>query len=109
MLVVANMDETLHFYTAVLGFGVVKKFPDYSIVERDGASIHFMTTSDESVVRGHTDIYIEVDDITALWDRVKTLKEKYWIRDLFRQPYGMTEFHIEDPNGSLVFVGQKTV
>ncbi len=111
MLAVADMDETLSFYTSVLGFGVVKKFPDYSIVERDGATLHFTKAADESVlaaVRGHAEIYIEVENITPLWAHVKTLKDKYPIRDLFDQPYGMTEFHIGDPNQCLVFVGQKT-
>jgi hypothetical protein len=59
-------------------------------------------------VRGHADIYIEVDDIDSLWQHVQTFKDRYKIRDLFDQPYGMTEFHISDPNGCLVFLGQKT-
>jgi len=111
MLAVADMDETLDFYTAVLGFSVAMKSPEYSIVEKDGATIHFMKAADESVmaaVRGHTEIYIEVDDITLLWNHVKTFKGKYKIRDMFDRDYGMTEFHIGDPNGCLVFVGQKT-
>jgi predicted enzyme related to lactoylglutathione lyase len=111
MLVVADMDETLDFYVTVLGFSISRKSPDYSIVERDGATVHFMKAADESVmaaVRGHTDIYLEVEDIAALWEHVKTFKGKYRIRDLFDQPYGMTEFHIGDPNECLIFVGQKT-
>ncbi len=111
MLAVADMDETLAFYTTVLGFSVVRKSAGYSIVERDGASIHFMKAADESVmaaVRGHADIYIEVENIGALWKQVRTFKGKYRIRDLFDQPYGMTEFHISDPNECLVYIGQKS-
>ena len=111
MLVVADMDETLDFYTVVLGFSVIRKSPAYSIVGRDGATIHFMKAADESVmaaVRGHAEIYIEVDDILSLWDHVKTFQGKYTMRDLVDQSYGMTEFHIGDPNDCLVFVGQKT-
>jgi predicted enzyme related to lactoylglutathione lyase len=110
MLAVANMDETVNFYIQVLGFTVMKHFPEYAIVERDGATIHFMPAADESVlkaVRGHTEIYLEVDDIAALWSHVQTFKDHYRIRDLFEQPYGMIEFHIGDPNGCLIFVGQK--
>jgi hypothetical protein len=59
-------------------------------------------------VRGHTEIYIEVDDITSLWEQVEPMKERYKIRGLIDQPYGMTEFHIADPNDCLVFVGQPT-
>jgi predicted enzyme related to lactoylglutathione lyase len=111
MLAVAYMDQTLDFYTNLLGFAVTMKSPEYSIVERDGATIHFMPAADESVmraVRGHTEIYIEVDDIQALWEHVDTHRGSHKVRDLFDQPYGMTEFHIGDPNDCLVFVGQPT-
>ncbi len=111
MLAVANMDETLAFYQEVLGFTAMMKSAEYSIVERDGLNIHFMNAASEHVmecVRGHTEIYIEVSGIRGLWEHVKTFKERYRIRDLFDREYGMTEFHIEDPNGCLVFVGEAT-
>ena len=112
MLAVANMEETLAFYQEVLGFIARMKSADYSIVERDGQTIHFMKAASEEVmrcVRGHTEIYIEVSGIASLWEQVKTFKGRYSIRDLFERDYGMTEFHIDDPNGCLVFVGEPTV
>jgi catechol 2,3-dioxygenase-like lactoylglutathione lyase family enzyme len=111
MLAVANMEETLAFYQEVLGFTAMMKSAEYSIVERDGLTIHFMKAASEHVmecVRGHTEIYIEVSGIRSLWEHVKTFKERYRIRDLFDREYGMTEFHIGDPNGCLVFVGEPT-
>jgi catechol 2,3-dioxygenase-like lactoylglutathione lyase family enzyme len=111
MLAVADMDETLAFYQEVLGFAAMMKSPDYSIVERNGQTIHFMKAASEQVmecVRGHTEIYIEVAGIRSLWEHVKTFKERYKVRDLFDREYGMTEFHIGDPNGCLVFVGEPT-
>jgi hypothetical protein len=41
-------------------------------------------------------------------EHVKTFKDRYRIRDFFERGYGMTEFHIEDPNECLVFVGDPT-
>jgi predicted enzyme related to lactoylglutathione lyase len=111
MLAVADMDKTLDFYSDILGFTVSMKSPDYSIVERDGATIHLMKAASESVlqaVRGHTEIYIEVDDISTLWQHVEACKGEYKIKELHDRPYGMTEFHIGDPNDCLVFVGQQT-
>jgi catechol 2,3-dioxygenase-like lactoylglutathione lyase family enzyme len=111
MLAVADMEETLAFYHDVLGFTPIIKSPDYSIVERDGQTIHFMKAASEEVmrcVRGHTEIYIEVSSIRSLWEHVKTFKDRHHIRDLFDRDYGMTEFHIGDPNGCLVFVGERT-
>ena len=111
MLAVADMEETLGFYKEVLGFSARMKSPEYAIVERDGQTIHFMKAASEHVmecVRGHTEIYIEVSGIRSLWEHVKTFNERYSIRDLFDREYGMTEFHIGDPNGCLVFVGEPT-
>jgi catechol 2,3-dioxygenase-like lactoylglutathione lyase family enzyme len=111
MLAVADLDETIAFYRDVLGFKPTLESPEYSIVERDGQAIHFMKAASEEVlrcVRGHTEIYIEVSGIDSLWQHVKTFKERYRIRDLFDREYGMTEFHISDPNECLVFVGEQT-
>jgi catechol 2,3-dioxygenase-like lactoylglutathione lyase family enzyme len=109
ILAVANMEETLAFYRDVLGFTFILESPGYSIVERDGQTIHFQKAASEEVmncVRGHNEIYIEVSDIHPLWEHVKSFKNRYKIRDLFDRDYGMTEFHISDPNDCLVFVGQ---
>jgi catechol 2,3-dioxygenase-like lactoylglutathione lyase family enzyme len=109
MLAAADMEETLTFYEEVLGFKPIMKSSAYSIVERDGQTIHFHKADSEEVmncVRGHTEIYVEVSDIHPLWEHVKTFKNRYRIRDLFDRDYGMTEFHISDPNDCLVFVGQ---
>jgi predicted enzyme related to lactoylglutathione lyase len=111
MLAVADMDATIVFYQEVLGFAPTMTSPEYSIVARNGQTIHFMKAASEDVmkcVRGHTEIYIEVSGIHALWEHVKTFKDRYKIRDLFDREYGMTEFHIGDPNECLVFVGERT-
>jgi catechol 2,3-dioxygenase-like lactoylglutathione lyase family enzyme len=111
MLAAADMEETLAFYRDVLGFKPRMKSAEYSIVERDGQTIHFMKAASEEVlrcVRGHTEIYIEVSNIASLWEHVRPLQGRYRIRDLCVRDYGMTEFHIEDPNGCLVFVGEPT-
>ncbi|HME13749.1 MAG TPA: VOC family protein [Candidatus Acidoferrum sp.] len=111
MLAVADMDESMAFYHNVLGFTATLKSPAYSIIERDGQTIHLQLAANDEVmkcVRDHTEIYIEVAGIAALWEHVKTFKDRYRIRDLFARDYGMTEFHISDPNSCLVFVGEPT-
>jgi predicted enzyme related to lactoylglutathione lyase len=111
MLAVASMDETIAFYQIVLGFTVTLKTPEYSVIERDGQTIHFQLAASDEVmkcVRDHTEIYIEVSGIQPLWEHVKTFKNRYRIRDLFDREYGMTEFHISDPNSCLVFVAEPT-
>jgi len=111
MLATDDMDATLRFYDTVLGFKPIMQSPSYSIVERDGRLIHIQKAASEEVmhcVRNHTEIYIEVSNIHSIWDHVKTFKHQYRIRDLFDREYGMTEFHIADPHGCLIFVGEPT-
>jgi len=111
MLAVADMQQSIAFYRDVLGFGVEMESADYSIVVRDGATIHLARAASDEVmacVRGHAEIYIEVDDLSEMWAAVEPLKDRFKIRGLIEQPYGMTEFHIGDPNDCLVFVGQPT-
>jgi predicted enzyme related to lactoylglutathione lyase len=111
MLATDDMDATLSFFRSVLGFTTTLLSPDYSIVERNGQTIHFQCAADESVMksmREHTEIYIEVSGILDLWQHVKTFKDRYRIRDLFDREYGMTEFHIADPHSCLIFVGEPT-
>ena len=70
MLAVANMEESIAFYHDVLGFIPILESPGYSIIERNGQTIHFQKADSEEVmncVRGHTEIYIEVSGIGSLW------------------------------------------
>lgn len=111
MLAVADMDMTLAFYAEVLDFDLVLSNPDYSIVEKDGATIHFTKAADDSVmqaVRGHASIYIEVNDIQTLWQRVQPYRDRYKMTEPSVRSYGMTEFHVNDPNDCLIFIGQET-
>jgi len=111
MIVAGNMDEAIEFYQTVLGFTATLKTANYSIVQRDGQTVHLQLAASEEVMefhRKHTEIYIEVSGILALWEHVKAFKNRYHIRDLFERDYGMTEFHISDPNSCLVFVGENT-
>ena len=111
MLATDNMEETILFYETLLGFKPIMKSPEYAVIERDGLTIHLQKAADEATMkcmREHTEIYIEVSDIHDLWEHVKTFKSRYRIRDLFDREYGMTEFHIADPHGCLVFVGEPT-
>ena len=74
MLAVANMDESIAFYQNVLGFTVTLKSPEYSIIARDGQTIHLQLAANDEVlrcVRDHTEIYIEVTNITALWQNLQ--------------------------------------
>src|ERR1700731_2700788 len=77
MLAVANMEETIVFYKSVLGFTPTRNSPEYSIVERDDQTIHFMKAASEEIMtrlRGHTEIYIELIGIRCRLEHVRTFK-----------------------------------
>lgn len=111
MLATNDMKKTISFYSKVLGFQPVLESPQYLVLERDGQTVHFQNAANEEVMRSmreHTEFYLEVSDIRDLWEHVKTFKGEYKIRDLFNREYGMTEFHVIDPNGVAIFVGEPT-
>jgi len=111
MLATVDMNRTKYFYERVLGFKPVLDSPNYLVLERDGQTIHFQNAASEEVMRAmrkHGEFYLEVSGINALWEHVKTLRDEYKISDLCDREYGMTEFHIIDANGVLVFVGEPT-
>ena len=94
-----------------LGFAIAQQSPEYSVIERDGQTIHLQRAASDEIVkilRNHVEIYIEVSGIQQLWQHVQSFKNRYRLRDLFERDYGMTEFHVIDPNSCLVFVGERT-
>ncbi len=109
MLCVSDLERFVAFYRDVLLFDVLMNSSRYAIIERDGATIHLHPADEEvlSRLRGQIEIYIEVDDLDALWEHVSRFRGGKWrIREPFTQAYGMREFHIDDPDGCTVFIGQ---
>lgn len=107
---VADMRRSIAFYTEVLGFEIARQSGDYSILTKDGASLHLTLADDASVLdatRGHISIYLELEAIEPLWTHVSLFRDRYKVRDPFDREYGMREFHIIDPDDCLIFVGEQ--
>ena len=78
MLAVANMDESIAFYQNVLGFAIAQQSPEYSVIERDGQTIHLQRAASDEIVktlRNHVEIYIEVSGIQQLWQHVQSFQK----------------------------------
>jgi predicted enzyme related to lactoylglutathione lyase len=109
VLPVADMDRAVAFFRDVLGFTPAVESTHYTLIRRDGATVHLTKATDAEVmrgVRGHLAIYLEVQGIEELWAHVQGFRAKYRMRDLFDRDYDMREFHIEDPDGCLIQVGE---
>jgi len=106
---VSDMENSIRFYTDVLGFHTALRSDTYSILTKDNASLHLTRAENPSVLdatRGHLSFYLEVGEIESLWSHVSGFRDRYKIRDLFDRDYGMREFHIADPDDCLIFVGE---
>jgi len=106
---VSDMEESIRFYTDVLGFHIAMQSDDYSILTKDNTSLHLTRAESQAVLdatRGHVSFYLEVEDVESLWSHVSRFRDRYKVRDLFDRDYGMREFHIADPNDCLIFVGE---
>jgi catechol 2,3-dioxygenase-like lactoylglutathione lyase family enzyme len=101
-----DLDETLAFYRR-LGFAVALRQtePDvYAIVRRGEIEIHFWGCSDRRIAENSA-CYVRLDNVQALFDefeatgigRLGALEDK---------PWGMREFHVIDPSGNLIRIGQ---
>ena len=111
MLNVADIIAEVTFFRDVLGFTDLMGEGGYSVMHRDGTEIHIAENHDEEVlshVKGRMQIYVQTDDIDALWEHAQPFSETYRMRALFEREYGMTEFHMQTPGGILVFVAEGT-
>jgi catechol 2,3-dioxygenase-like lactoylglutathione lyase family enzyme len=110
ILPVADIDRSVGFYTEVLRFAVKFHLSNYAILTSGNGSIILTRAESQAVmddVMGHMSFYLELDDIEPLWAHVSQFKERYKTREPFDREYDMREFHIIDPDGCLIFVGQQ--
>jgi catechol 2,3-dioxygenase-like lactoylglutathione lyase family enzyme len=108
---VADVERSFAFYTDVLGFSRVMSVPDtapyvWVRLSRDGIEVDL--NDPKTAVKDYPGLagkplgatgclFIEVEGVRALHDVLAT-KAKLAM-PLITQPYGMTEFAIEDPDG----------
>jgi catechol 2,3-dioxygenase-like lactoylglutathione lyase family enzyme len=103
--VLASLDFalTLDFYTRHLGFTAIAKHPDYLIVQRDGAEIHFWLCADKHIAE-NTSCYVRVADTDALFAEFTGAGLN--LAPPAVRTWGMKELYIIDPHGNLLKFGQ---
>lgn len=117
-LMVKDVNQTLAYYTEVLGFTLVATVPDqgrlvWGMVKAGGAT--FMFQEEKSLKKeypalskfqqgGGLTFYIHVTDVQALFDSLKL--KVTMAGPLIKKPYGATEFAIEDINGYILTFSQ---
>ena len=120
-LIVSSVDRSLSFYTDVLGFARGITVPEqspfvFASVTSGPIEIFFndrSTVTKESpqmaglAFGGGNTMFIEVDGIDALHDRIKP--NVTITMPLATQWYGMREFAITDPDGYVITFAQRVV
>jgi catechol 2,3-dioxygenase-like lactoylglutathione lyase family enzyme len=106
---VSDLEASLAFYTATLGFTERFRFGDYAGVEHGEVQIHLSgpaSTNKRQVGQGG--IYIFCDDVDSYYADLiaKGATLQAPPRDY---EYGMRDFAIEDPDGNLLGFGQEVI
>lgn len=109
MINVADADATIDWYVSI-GFEVIDTYEEegevnWAFLKRGGAAL---MVNKRDLTPGSTvgvNLYIDVDDVDALW---ADLKDRVTVSEAITdQFYGMRDFWIEDPNGTIVGFGQQ--
>ncbi|MBI4666548.1 MAG: hypothetical protein HY751_09090 [Nitrospinae bacterium] len=129
-MMVENVNSTLEYYTAQLGFELVMAVPQdsrevlfefnrerplvYAMVKKDGAELMFQTRESlmEDVpaftgqsIGSSVTFYMETDDLDGIFQKLGPSV------DVVKKPettwYGMREFYIRDLNGYILGFGQR--
>ncbi|HYW72572.1 MAG TPA: hypothetical protein VE961_16160 [Pyrinomonadaceae bacterium] len=109
---VANVGATIRWYEQELGFAG-DPFPahepyQFGILRRDRVEIMLQRVADYKKPDlydlrnggGVWDAYLRITGLSDLYERVKERLELR--KPLRRQPYGLSEFEVKDPNGYIL-------
>ncbi|PTX55942.1 glyoxalase/bleomycin resistance protein/dioxygenase superfamily protein [Litoreibacter ponti] len=104
-----DLEAQRHFFERILGFTCGFQADNYAFLRRDRVAVRLLEVDfDLSDERREQMVYIDVDDVDALWAELEpalsTLPEGR-VRPPFNQPYNQREFHVKDEGACLLFFG----
>jgi len=106
-----DLQAEIAFFRDRLGFvvGFEGYDPGYAFLKRDGVAIRLLETeADLSDPKREQMVYIDVDDVDALWAEVapnlRDLPDSR-VRAPFNQVYDQREFHVIDEGACLLLFG----
>ncbi|REK17728.1 MAG: glyoxalase/bleomycin resistance/extradiol dioxygenase family protein [Planctomycetota bacterium] len=110
-LFVSDMQQSIDFYTNVLGFEQQKGQPNCVPVRSGSVLIalgpaaglppkHHFNPEVQNCRRGlGVEIVLEVDNVQAFFDEVNATGYKRILSPLRQHPWGLTDFRVADPDG----------
>lgn len=105
---VSSLDDSLVYYTEVLGFSEHFRFGDYAGVKYEEIQIHLSGPGATNKRKtGEGGIYIFCDDVDSYYTEITARGAKtQGAPENF--DYGLRDFVIEDPDGNLISIAQET-
>ena len=105
-----NLDQTIDFYTNMLGFTCNDRNDDWgwASLSRDEVNVMLSKPNEHMPFNGSTftgSFYIDTDDVDAAWEMVKDKVKICYEPETF--DWGMREFAVYDNNGYIIQFGQE--
>src|SRR5579872_1995669 len=89
-----NIEKTVAFFKALLGFKISVDVKTYVILSKDNLTVHILRAGSDI---GEMEFYLEVDNIDLLWNDMKDKLNGITFKEPFDREYGMREAHIIIP------------
>ena len=112
VFLVGDIQRVIPWYQGI-GFEADYVPPGFCILRRDGVQIFLQqqdgyTKPEDPAARerGAWDVYIETDNVAALFEEISARPDAKVTRGLTRQEYGQIEFEVIDPNGYVLVFAQ---
>jgi uncharacterized glyoxalase superfamily protein PhnB len=108
MLTVVSINDSVRFYSEVLGFSCIARVDGWATVAFHGVEVMFSLANEhlpfiKPEMTGS--LYFKTDDADALWERLRDRCEIVYPIENF--DYGMREFAVRDNSGYLLQFGQR--
>ncbi len=111
----SDINKTIAFYQK-LGFQVISDadYQDYVLIHRDLFELHFFLSPEHKPAESYAGSYLRVSQVDELFWEFESLNlPTEGIPRIATQvedkPWGMREFHIIDPDGNSLRIGQRMV
>lgn len=100
-----NEQETVDFYTRILGFTFHSSWDGYLIFSRDGVNVHLWPCNNPEIAR-NTGCYINLTNVDGLYAEYKPHGIIHPDGQLEVKPWEMKQFSILDNNGNIIHFGE---
>lgn len=113
-----DIDESINFYTSILGFELVGRWPDtgflaYSVIIKEDIEIHLSTHGGDGAFEN--DLIIVVENVDGVFQTLRSngldtsrKKDSPVHQGPLDQTWGTRELYVDDPSGNTIRFTQRS-